>query len=123
MCAQPAQNTADLALPSTGREVHICLKKIRGRQVTKKVNMEKLKNKEDRRKFKANFQEKAATLESTPENKLHEARNRPDDLAIEDEEATSKDEKEFPILNEEIELALKEMKNGKQQELMESPLN
>ncbi|KAJ4443175.1 hypothetical protein ANN_04825 [Periplaneta americana] len=50
-------------------DVHIRLKKIRGRQVTNKLNMEKLKNEEERRKFGANFQDKAATLESTPENK------------------------------------------------------
>ncbi|KAJ4430293.1 hypothetical protein ANN_22506 [Periplaneta americana] len=42
-------------------KVGIRLKKIRGRQMTKKLNMEKLKNKEERRKFEANFQEKAAT--------------------------------------------------------------
>ncbi|KAJ4432746.1 hypothetical protein ANN_21384 [Periplaneta americana] len=36
-----------------------------------------------------------------------------DDLAMDDEETESKDEKGFSILSEEFELALKEMKNGK----------
>ncbi|KAJ4437948.1 hypothetical protein ANN_13887 [Periplaneta americana] len=48
--------------------VDIRLKKIRGINMRKKLNMEKLKDEEDRRKFQAYFQEKAATLESTPEN-------------------------------------------------------
>ncbi|KAJ4447800.1 hypothetical protein ANN_09808 [Periplaneta americana] len=49
-------------------EVDIRLKKIRGRQVTKKVNMEKVKNEEERKESETTFQEKAAILESIPEN-------------------------------------------------------
>ncbi|KAJ4429250.1 hypothetical protein ANN_26253 [Periplaneta americana] len=56
---------ASLTLPG---EVDIHLKKIRGRQVTKKLNIEKLKNEEEIRKFEASFQKKAVTFEFTPEN-------------------------------------------------------
>ncbi|KAJ4427007.1 hypothetical protein ANN_26806 [Periplaneta americana] len=122
-----------------------------------KLNMEKLKNEKERRKFEANFQEKVATLKSTPENseywnhlksciqtaaeetigyteserikkpwvtgkmleKMEERRKwknintEEDDLTIKDKAAVSEDEKGFSILKEEVELALKEMKNGK----------
>ena len=49
-------------------EVNIRLKKIRGRQVTKKVDMEKLKNEGERRKFQRNFEEKATNLETLSGN-------------------------------------------------------
>ena len=42
-------------------EVDIRLKKIRGRQVTNKFDMEKLKNEEERRKFHENFEETPLT--------------------------------------------------------------
>ena len=45
-------------------EVNIRLKKIRGRQVTKKFDMEYLKNGEERRKFQGNFEEKATNLQT-----------------------------------------------------------
>ncbi|KAJ4433436.1 hypothetical protein ANN_15734 [Periplaneta americana] len=48
--------------------------------------------------------------------------NRRDDLATEDEEAISKDEKGFSIITEEVELALKEMKNGKATGVDEIPI-
>ena len=44
---------------------------------------------------------------------LDDTRNRPTILNIENETHTSEDEKGFPILMEEVELAIKEMKNGK----------
>ena len=40
------------------------LKRIRGRKVTKKFDMEKLKNEEETRKFQGNFQEQATNLET-----------------------------------------------------------
>ena len=49
-------------------EVDIRLKKIRGRRVTKKFDMEKLKNEEERRKFQRNFEEKATNLETPSGN-------------------------------------------------------
>ncbi|KAJ4426942.1 hypothetical protein ANN_26741 [Periplaneta americana] len=42
------------------------LKRIRRRQVPKKLDMEKLKNEEERRKFEEHFEEKTAELEFTP---------------------------------------------------------
>ena len=45
-------------------EVDIRLKKIRGRQMTKKFDMETLKNEEERRKFQGKFEEKATNLET-----------------------------------------------------------
>ena len=59
-CLKNADINSDRAL-LTG-EVDIQLKKIRGRQVTKKFDMEKLKNEEERRKFQGNFEEMAANL-------------------------------------------------------------
>ena len=44
---------------------------------------------------------------------LYETRKRPTVLDIENETDISVDEKEFPILMEEVELAINEMKNGK----------
>ena len=44
---------------------------------------------------------------------LYETRNWPAILDIENEIEISKDEKGFPILMEEVELAIKKMKNGK----------
>ena len=49
-------------------EVDIRLNKIRGRQVTKKFDMKKLKNEEKRRKFKGNFEVKATNLETPSGN-------------------------------------------------------
>ena len=44
---------------------------------------------------------------------LYKIRNRPTILDIENETDISEDEKRFPILMEEVELVIKEMKNGK----------
>ena len=44
---------------------------------------------------------------------LYETRKRPTILDIENETDISEDEKGFPILMEEVELAIKEIKNGK----------
>ena len=44
---------------------------------------------------------------------LYETTNRPDILHIENETYISGDEKEFPILMEQVGLSIKEMKNGK----------
>ena len=44
---------------------------------------------------------------------LYETRNQPAILDIENEADISEDEKGFPILMEEVELAIKKMKNGK----------
>ena len=54
--------------------------------------------------------------------KLHETRNRPTILVIENETDISEDERGFPILMEEVELAIKEMKNGKETRVDRFPI-
>ncbi|KAJ4436324.1 hypothetical protein ANN_18955 [Periplaneta americana] len=44
---------------------------------------------------------------------LYKTGNRAENLAVEDEAAVSEGEKEFPVLSKEVELALREMMNGK----------
>ena len=46
-------------------EVDIRLSRIRGRQATKKFDMEKLKNEEERGKLQRNVQERASNLKTT----------------------------------------------------------
>ena len=54
---------------------------------------------------------------------LYKTRNRPDILDIGNETDISEDEKGFPIRKEEVELAIKEMKNGKATGVHGIPLN